>query len=128
MRQQLGGHTWSTLFEDNQPVLYILDEESKGVKKRTKHISARWFAAREWILAGEIKMRKVATKDNLADIMTKSLPTTGYAHLRDGMIGSADSPNPQLNYDRAAELDTWCSRATVQTDVKKRRLERRHLS
>lgn len=73
-------------------------------------------------------MRKVATKDNLADIMTKSLPTTGYAHLGDGMVGGADSPNPQHKYDRAAELDTWCSRATVQTRMKARGLERRHLS
>lgn len=113
----------ATLFEGNQPVLHILDEEPKGVKKRTKHISARWLAAREWILAGEIRMREVSALDNLADIMTKSLPTAACSHLRNGMIGGVDDPIPQLKFDRNAELGTWRARSKAEAGVKRRRLE-----
>ena len=116
----------TTLFEDNQPVLHILDVESKGVKKRARHISARWFAVREWQEAGEIKLAKVDTKGNLADVMTKALPTMTFEHLRDGMVSDVDRPNPQLKFDKEAEsisdASTWATNHVPMKTTKRRRI------
>ena len=43
---------------------------------RTKHISPKFFYTHELQKNGEIDVRQVRSSENLADLFTKSLPTT----------------------------------------------------
>lgn len=47
---------------------------------RTKHIDVRYHRIREWVSSGGISLRKVHTKDNAADMLTKSVPTEKFKH------------------------------------------------
>ncbi|KAM7469095.1 hypothetical protein LguiA_007278 [Lonicera macranthoides] len=47
---------------------------------RTKHIDVRFHFIREIIESGEVILKKIGTKDNPADMMTKVVPTTKFEH------------------------------------------------
>ncbi|KAM7486008.1 hypothetical protein LguiA_002017 [Lonicera macranthoides] len=47
---------------------------------RTKHIDVRFHFIREIIENGEVILKKIDTKDNPADMMTKVVPTTKFEH------------------------------------------------
>ena len=53
---------------------------------RTKHIEVRHHFIRDKILSGEINLDYVATKEQLADILTKALGRTAFERLR-GQLG-----------------------------------------
>lgn len=59
---------------------------------RTKHIAVRHHFIRETVEAGDIKTARVDTKDNLADILTKSPPRFTFEDLtkRMGMVDAED--------------------------------------
>lgn len=48
--------------------------------ERTKHIDVWYHFVRNIIASGDIVMDKVSTHNNLADIMTKSLPVAKFKH------------------------------------------------
>ena len=48
--------------------------------ERTKHIDVRYHFVCEIIARGDIIASKVETQDNLADMMTKSLPIAKFVH------------------------------------------------
>jgi len=59
------------LLEDNAAC--ILLSKNPGDFPKSKHIDVRYHFVRDQAIAGEIIQRKVATKDNLADVFTKPL-------------------------------------------------------
>ncbi|RVW88003.1 Retrovirus-related Pol polyprotein from transposon TNT 1-94 [Vitis vinifera] len=73
-----GGPT--TLFEDNAAcIAQITGGYIKG--DRTKHISPKFFYTHELQKSGEIDVQQIHSSDNLADLFTKSLPTSTFKKL-----------------------------------------------
>ena len=65
----------------NEPIELYLDNTGAAAiaqkdlnNQRTKHIDVRFHFIREWVQSGTIKVLKVHTTKNVADIFTKSLP------------------------------------------------------
>ena len=52
---------------------------------RVKHIRVRFHAIREMVANGEIAVRRVRSKDNTADILTKALGRMDFIRLRHGL-------------------------------------------
>lgn len=61
----------STVYEDNASCVVLA--HSEGTKVRTKHISLKWHRFKDHIKAGDIKVVKVDSNLNWADIFTKPL-------------------------------------------------------
>jgi hypothetical protein len=97
----------TTLREDNRPVLDLLDPDKAGLSKRVRHISIRWFAAREWVQDGAIAMAKIDTHYNLADAMTKPLSKDVFLHLREGFMTRPGRAANYEQFDRAAGIIPW---------------------
>jgi phage/plasmid-associated DNA primase len=69
----------TTILSDNQGALVTV---KNGVyKARTKHIDVKYHRARDFQNSGEINYSYVNTKDNLADVLTKALPTSTHERL-----------------------------------------------
>jgi hypothetical protein len=72
-------NTPTTIYEDNASCIYQLETGYiKGDK--TKHIAPKFFFTAE-LNKKEINIVKIHTEDNIADLFTKSLPTTQHRHL-----------------------------------------------
>ena len=58
--------------------------------KKTKHIDIRAHFIRDVISEGAIEMLKIATAENPADMMTKTIPAVKFKHCLDliGVIGT----------------------------------------
>ncbi|KAL6319511.1 hypothetical protein AAG906_014187 [Vitis piasezkii] len=70
----------TTLFEDNAAcIAQIIGSYIKG--DRTKHISPKFFYTHELQKSGEIDVQQIRSSDNLADLFTKSLPTSTFKKL-----------------------------------------------
>ena len=70
----------TTLFEDNVAcITQIKGGYIKGDK--TKHISPKFFYTHELQKSGEIYVQQIRSSDNLADLFTKSLPTSTFKNL-----------------------------------------------
>ncbi|RVW19230.1 Copia protein [Vitis vinifera] len=68
------------LFEDNAAcIAQITGGYIKG--DRTKHISPKFFYTHELQKSGEIDVQQIRSSDNLADLFTKSLPTSTFKKL-----------------------------------------------
>jgi hypothetical protein len=59
------------LYEDNASCIVLA--HSEGSKQRTKHISIKWHHFRDQIRNGNLKIVKIDTHSNWADILTKPL-------------------------------------------------------
>ena len=57
--------------------------------ERTKHIDVRLHFVRDVIAQGLVKIEKVSSEDNAADMMTKVVTLTKFKHCMDlvGIIG-----------------------------------------
>ena len=60
-----------TILEDNQSCIHLA--KNQGDFPRSKHIDTRYHFVREQVERGEIILRKIDTKQNLADVFTKAL-------------------------------------------------------
>ena len=70
----------TTLFEDNVAcIAQIKGGYIKGDK--TKPISPKFFYTQELQKSGEIDVQQIRSSDNLADLFTKSLPTSTFKKL-----------------------------------------------
>ena len=70
----------TTLFEDNAAcIVQLKGGYIKG--DRTKHISPKFFYTHELQKNGEIDVQQIRSSDNLADLFTKSLPTSTFKKL-----------------------------------------------
>ena len=65
----------TTLYEDNTACI----AQIKG--DRTKHISPKLFYTHDLEENGDITVQQICSKDNLADLFTKSLPTATFEKL-----------------------------------------------
>jgi len=75
----------STLYEDNASCIVLAHCE--GTKVRTKHISLKWHCLKDHIRSGDIKVVKVDSKLNWADIFTKPLCKVKHESLRHFIMG-----------------------------------------
>jgi hypothetical protein len=74
------------VMQDNQPVIDLLEETSARTK-RCKHFLMMIHWIKEQVQAGLMQVQKVATKDNLADVLTKIITGGEFvskAHLLTG--------------------------------------------
>jgi hypothetical protein len=55
--------------------------------KRSKHMEVRLYRARHLVDEGEVMMEHVPTEENIADLLTKSLPRQQYEKLATRMLG-----------------------------------------
>jgi transposase InsO family protein len=68
------------VYEDNASCIVLA--HSEGSKQRTKHISIKWHHFRDQIRNGNIKIVKIDTHSNWADILTKPLGPQKFQTLR----------------------------------------------
>jgi hypothetical protein len=75
------------IFEDNQSCRDIVNNQI--LSWRTKHIDVKYFYIRELITKKIIGVQLVSTSNQVADILTKSLPKTAHRKLVEslGLIG-----------------------------------------
>lgn len=83
--------------KQNQPTkLYVDNQSAIAIAKnpvyhdRSKHIDVRFHFLRDLVAAEVVALANVNTKNQLADILTKALPTQAFARLRSmlGVVGS----------------------------------------
>jgi hypothetical protein len=63
-----------TIYTDNAPAEALAKSDKNT--QRSKHIDVRYHIVRDNVANKRVKLSHVATGDNIADIMTKALPTT----------------------------------------------------
>jgi hypothetical protein len=74
----------TTLYEDNAAcIAQLKGGYIKG--DRTKHISPKFFFTHDLQKKGEIDVQQIRSSDNLADLFTKSLPTSTFEKLVHGI-------------------------------------------
>ena len=73
------------IYEDNQGCIAL--SENPVMHKRTKHIDVRHYFIRERVESGDIALKYVATKNQLADLLTKPLQRDAFQRLRDVVMG-----------------------------------------
>jgi len=67
------------LYEDNQGAMALA--KNVGYQARTKHIDIRFHFIRENITSGEVELKYVDSKNQLADFLTKGLSTMALRYL-----------------------------------------------
>ena len=77
----------STIWEDNSGCLTLASLEPPRMTPRSKHYGTKYHWFREKLEELDITLQKVATADQLADIMTKGLPHGPLTHLRKLLMG-----------------------------------------
>ena len=100
------------LFVDNESAMTIAHSES--CTRRSKHIQIRYHHVRELITTNIVKLVKIDTEYNIADIGTKALPAPRFKFLRDRLMSKIDGHaqyrrpmtiDERKFYDRAFELN-----------------------
>ena len=76
--------THSTVYEDNNGALELAKEPK--YRPRTKHIAIKYHHFREHVKNKSIRIQKIDTKEQLADIFTKPLEKTQFEHLRNKLM------------------------------------------
>ena len=66
-------------------VLYIFTKNPM-YHERTKHIDVKYHYIRDVVAEGDLKVCKISTHDNPADMMTKPVPTNKF-ELCSGLVG-----------------------------------------
>lgn len=72
-----------TLYIDNNAAMKLT--KNPEFHARTKHIELRHHFLREQVLQGTIQMKRIDTKDNLADVFTKALPRATFEGMLEGL-------------------------------------------
>ena len=69
---------------DNQAVI----EVTKNAKQhhRTKHLDVKVYKLREWIANGDLQLRYISTKENVADVFTKPLIGKQFEYLKSKLV------------------------------------------
>ena len=74
-----------TAFEDNTGAIELA--KAPKMRPRTKHINIKYHHFRDAVDRGEIHIKKIDTKDQLADLGTKPLTAKPFKKLRKQLIG-----------------------------------------
>jgi hypothetical protein len=77
----------STVWEDNQAALQLATTDPPRMTPRSKSLAVHYHWFRAHLIKGEIEMRAVASKNNLADILTKALSTQEFERARKSTMG-----------------------------------------
>ena len=82
----------TTIWEDNVGALTLANMELPRMTPRSKHIAVRYHWFRQYVSTndgedGGIVVKKIGTKDQLADIFTKGLGPTLFEGLRKRLCG-----------------------------------------
>ena len=72
---------------DSQNAIHLARNQNM-FHRRTKHIDVKYNFIRDEIETGRVILKKIATEDNLVDIMTKPLPCTKFSLCVD-LVGLA---------------------------------------
>ena len=80
------------VYQDNQPVIDLMMSDRR-THQRTKHLSARYFHAKQLEETKIIKIIKQDTKWMLADILTKPVQGQTFTNLSDILTGNMEFPN-----------------------------------
>ena len=82
------------LFCDNDAASRL--SEDHVWHSHTKHIRVKYHYTRELVLAGDVAIQRVGSKDNTADILTKPLARMDFQRLRHYLgIRPVSSPDPK---------------------------------
>jgi hypothetical protein len=73
------------IFEDNESCIVLA--HSEGTKIQTKHISLKWHHFKDQLKNGCIKLVKIGTHFNWADILTKPLGKQKHEALHKMIMG-----------------------------------------
>lgn len=74
------------IWDDNQGCIAMAKNPTQH--KRTKHIDIRFHFVREVVARGDIKLRYIGTEDQVADLLTKSVPKGTMQRLRPMLLGA----------------------------------------
>jgi hypothetical protein len=90
----------TVIYEDNQAcALWCVNPIQHS---RQKHIDISHHAIREWVANGEIVVKYVSTRDQLADLLTKSLPRD--AHRRMMYLIMGNNPDVLLQSQEVSKI------------------------
>ena len=78
----------TVLHEDNQPCIHLAN--NPATSSRTKHIDIRYHIVRERVSSGEVELRYIPTRDQLADMLTKCVPGPQLTRQRGMICGRSD--------------------------------------
>jgi hypothetical protein len=68
---------------DNQSFIKLY--ENLVFHDRSKHIEIRYHFIRDWVQRGAVQLQYISTDEQVADILTKSLPRGKHVFFRDKM-------------------------------------------
>ena len=74
----------TTIYCDNHSCIKLF--ENPVFHDRFKHIELRYHFIRDWVQRGVVRLAYVSTDDQVANILTKSLPKGKHVRFR-GMMG-----------------------------------------
>ncbi|MGH3053548.1 MAG: Ty1/Copia family ribonuclease HI, partial [Gaiellaceae bacterium] len=77
--------THSTVFEDNNGALSLA--HTLGMTPRTKHIGVKYHFFREHVRRGTVKVQKIESENQKADIFTKGLGRVKFESIRLKLMG-----------------------------------------
>jgi hypothetical protein len=70
----------TTLYEDNQGALLMANQQQPT--KCTRHMDIKHFVLQDWVEHDLIRLKRIDTSDNYADVMTKATSRTlFYQHM-----------------------------------------------
>jgi hypothetical protein len=76
-------HSSIIIMEDNQSAIKIAHNPED--RKKIRYIDIRYHFIRQFVNKEEIKFQWIQSSDQLANILIKSLPTTGHTRFMDGI-------------------------------------------
>ena len=85
-------------FLSNTPVLWCDNLSALALASnpvfhaRTKHIKVDYHFVREKVVYRDVAVKFISTTDQLADILTKSLPSPSFTRLHDKLLLSFQPP------------------------------------
>ena len=75
-----------SVHEDNQAEERLSKDGHYGCQKRTNHIDVRFHYVRQLEEAGIIAVRYKRSEEQLADLLTKNLPTVAFTKITDNIM------------------------------------------
>ena len=77
----------STVWEDNSACLTLANLEPPRMTPRSKHIAVKYHWFRSKLKPNKIEIKKIDTKEQLADILTKGLRAEQFRKIRKLLMG-----------------------------------------